>query len=177
MKKIALIFSLLLAFSCGDDNDDIVLPEDVLNIDFSEGITFGRASKICPGADCVSVFKLTDEGVFKSDNNNSIPADGLWTFFECPFLASSTQASIADEVRNIARGIRDIPTTEINDPELFPMGDFYILEYTTPAGRKTIQYQSTGNFADKRVIAYLNFIIERSTFLEELGENPPATCM
>ncbi len=177
MKKIALILSLVLVFSCGDDNDDFILPEDTINIDFSEGITFGRAAKACSTANCISVFKLTDEGLFKSNNNGAIPGDGIWTFFECPFPVNATQTSISNDVRNIARGVRDIPSTDITDAELFPMGDFFILEYTTPAGRKTIQYRNTGNFVDKRVMSYLEFIIETTTFLENLDENPPATCL
>ncbi len=175
MKKIALIVSLLLAFSCGDDNDDFILPEDTINIDFTEGITFGRASKVCSTANCVSIFKLTDQGIFKS-NNNGVTNDGVWTFFECPFPTNATQTSISSDVRNIARGVRDIPSTDITDPELFPMGDFFILEYLTPAGRKTIQFKNTANFVDKRVMSYLEFIIERTSFLENLNENPPATC-
>ncbi|WP_010522932.1 hypothetical protein [Aquimarina agarivorans] len=178
MKKIALIFSIVLTFSCGEDNDDIILPEDTLNIDFTEGITFGKASRTCNEPNCVSVFKLTDQGVFKSNNSSAIPADGVWTFFECPYDPSATQNSIADDVKNIARGVRDIPSTDINDPELelLNTNDFFIIEYTTPAGRKTIQYITTSNFVDQRVKSYLDFIIERTTFLTELNENPPATC-
>ena len=175
LKKIALLLSLIFAISCGDDNNDIILPEDITNLNREEGVIFGRASQEnCNGTNnCNLIYKLTSEGLFLSDNENSLPEDNTWTFFECPLPQVS--AVLARDAFNLPRGIRDIQATELTD-EKNASGNFFVIEYVTPAGRKTIQFKQADSFLTERIQAYYEYVINTTKILEAKGDQPPMTC-
>ena len=41
LRKLVLLAVSVIVFGCKGDNDDIIEPNDVSNIDLSEGIVFG----------------------------------------------------------------------------------------------------------------------------------------
>ena len=174
-KKASLVLSLIFLISCGKDNDDIILPEDITNLNKEEGVIFGKASQTCGGsAKCNLIYKLTNEGLFLSDNENSLPADNNWTFFECPLPSGS--AFLAREAFNLPRGIRDVPDTELTD-DINSNGEFFVIEYVTPAGRKTIQFKGLDDsFSTERIQAYYKYVINTTKILEGKGDRPIETC-
>ncbi len=173
LKPLFLItlFSIFIT-SCGEDNDDFVLPEDVSNVILEQGIVFGLVDRECAAVnrtidDCNRVFRYTGNQIVATDILEGIPADETWTF-------SSTNLGVlnlllARGLENLPRALRDFDNTSIAEfqQELEGFTNFYVLEYTTPAGRKTIQFQNVPPSASEEVKIYFNEIIKITSRIDK----------
>lgn len=124
LRKIVFCIVSVLILSCKGDNDDVILENDTTNINFETGIVFGT---IDPAGESY-IYKYTSEGIFLATNFALYEADREYS--ACPFSETSFTYDIAQYVGNIARGVREMPTTDIADANA--LGEqFYILEYET----------------------------------------------
>jgi len=162
MKNRLLYLVLILALfnSCGKDNDDIVKPEDVSNIDPEKGITFGVISVDCP-SNCINIFRSVKNNVFPADTSlATVENPNNYTFFECPIGAPALIVSRAEGIQNIPRGIRDFPSTSLSETiksTNFPL--VYVLEYTLKSGQtKTIQFFNAVN-PNRQISEYFSSVI------------------
>ncbi len=180
MKKslFLLICCSLLFTSCGEDNDDFVLPEDVSNINKDIGITFGVMRSNCTTG-CLSVFKWSESGVFLA--NNPLRATGVlegFTFFECPISEEVRFVSRVDGIPNVPRALRDVPSSDLNTT-INEQGQFfssiYIIEYTLNSGiTKTIQFFGGSN-SNAQLSDYYTYVISTIDALISL-DTTPITC-
>lgn len=183
LRKIVFCIVSVLILSCKGDNDDVILENDTTNINFETGIVFGT---IDPAGESY-IYKYTSEGIFLATNFALYEEDREYS--TCPFSEASFTYDIAQYVGNIARGVREIPTTDIADADA--LGEqFYILEYETGEStevdeeevvdeeeeteddttdeteeeieddRKTIQFYDANSLVDEETDAYLSYIIE-----------------
>jgi len=154
---ISVCFLAISLFSCSGDNDDIVLADDVSNIDMEIGITFG---KIDPSNSSNNrVYKYSNLGTFVATNTSTITSNQVWEFSECPYDNPSLTDIYASDVQNVARGLRDLPSTDIAN--YYSRGHtFYIVEYTIGDTTKTLQYYTTESFNDEVIDIYYDSIAE-----------------
>ena len=174
LKNIMLLFVSLAILGCGEDNDDIILDNDVSNIIFDQnidpnaGITFGRIDPTLPSTNVV--YKYTTEGLFLSNNANTVVSEKEWTFFDCPFSETSISATTSEGVPNIARGIRDILSNDII--EIFNEGNpFFILEYYVSNERRTIQFTVNSPVNEEQIKTYFSYIIDTIDVID-LSDEP-----
>jgi len=163
LKNIMLLLLSLTILGCGDDNDDIILENDVSNIVFDQnidpnaGITFGMIDPAFPATNVV--YKYTSQGLFLSDNANTVVSEKVWTFFDCPFSEASLSSITSEGVPNVARGVRDVVSNDII--EIFNSGvPFFILEYYVANERRTLQFTINNKFNEEQVDTYFSYIIE-----------------
>lgn len=167
LRKLMLLVVSLLILSCKGDNDDMSEPNDVINVDLTEGIIFGS---IDPTGGNV-VYRYTDEGVFLVNNSGSVTSEMVWTTGDCPFSEASVTAGLTEGVPNLARGIRDIDSTDIT--ETLAEGEpFFILEYVTSENIKTIQFTRDSSFNEEQINTYFSYIIGTLAILELSDEMP-----
>ena len=154
---VCLCLISISLLSCSGDNDDIVLAEDVSNIDMEIGITFG---KIDPSnSSNTLVYKYSNNGTYIATNTTDIASNHVWEFSECPFDTPSLTDNYASDVQNVARGLRDLPSTDIAN--YYSRGHtFYIVEYTIADTTKTLQYYTTESFNDEVIDIYYDSIAE-----------------
>jgi len=160
-------------FGCEGDNDDNVEENDVLNIDLTEGITFGIVNPT-DGSETF-IYQYRDEGLFIVTNAGAITSDIIWQTTECPFDIGSASANLAAGVPNVARGIRDIESTDIFETFTSNM-PFYVLEYVTSGNRKTIQFDDTDNFVEEQINEYFSFLKRIIPLISTSPETTLATC-
>ena len=177
LRKFVLLAVSVIVFGCKGDNDDIIEPNDVINIDLTEGIIFGT---ITPGVQSENVvYKYTDQGVFLVNNSNTdtFSSETEWETEECPYAEGSLTAEFTDGTQNVARGIRDISSTDI--AVTFAEGQqFYILEYVTSGNRKTIQFTEDQNFNEEQINTYLSFIKKNLLIIGNIsGDSPETDCV
>lgn len=156
--------SSTLFCSCGEDNDDFVLPEDVSNINLETGIVFGLINNECAAVDisidnCNEIFRYTGNKIVATDITENVPLDGIWTF-------DNTNLGVVDlllvrGLENLPRGLRDFPSTSIVDfqQNLEGITNFYVFEFDTSAGRKTIQFKDIPAGASDEIKAYFSEMI------------------
>jgi len=171
------ILCLALLVSCGEDNDDIVLPEDVSNIDFAIGVRFGRVIIGCT-SNCVTVYNVSDKGVFSADTSLvTTDAPNNFTFFDCPISEETRFISQIDDLREVPRGLRDIPSTNLIETisnSNFP--EIYTIEYTLRSGAiKTIQFPN-GTHDNEQISDYYSAIIRSINELDRLDTTPIDNC-
>ncbi len=166
--KSLLFLSLSCVFilGCNDDNDDIVKPEDVANVDLEKGIVFGLVDRQCAAItrnvdDCNRIFRYTKEEIFKTDVLENIPNSGTWTFENTSL--GPVALVFSRGLENLPRGLRDFESKSISEFVLNDLqensNNFYIFEYETPAGRKTIQFENIPNSASEEVKLYFTQMI------------------
>lgn len=169
LRKLMFLVMVAFIFGCNGDNDDDIEENDVTNIDLTEGITFGVINPT-NGADTF-VYQYTDQGLFLVTNSGAISSEIIWETTECPFDAASVSANFAEDVPNVARGIRDIASTDIQ--EIFNTGlQFYVLEYVTSGNRKTIQFDDTDNLIEEQINEYFSFIRRIIPLISTSGDVP-----
>ena len=152
---VCLCLISISLLSCSGDNDDIVLAEDVSNIDMEIGITFG---KIDPSnSSNTQVYKYSNNGTYIATNTTDITSNHVWEFSECPFDIPSITDNYASDVQNVARGLRDLPSTDIEN-YYSQNQTFYIVEYTIENTTKTLQYYTTESFNDEIVEIYFDSV-------------------
>lgn len=174
LRRIVFCVVSVLILSCKGDNDDIILANDTTNIDFETGIVFGVINPLATNESVA--YNFTNAGIFQATNASSITSPMEWEFTACPFSEDSFTYSVAKDVENIARGIREIPSTDIAEADLIGL-EYYVLEYETEGERKTIQFYEGDVYNDEMINTYLDYIKE-TLFLVTSGaaELPPATC-
>lgn len=173
LRKLILLILPLVVLACKGDNDDIIEPNDVsnVNLDQDNGIVFGS---IDPSGTNL-VFKYTNEGTFLVDSG-TIPTDFSWGISECPYSEASVTASFTKGIPNIARGIRDISSSDIIET-LAKGKKFYILEYRASGNLKTIQFTDDSSFNEEQINSYFSDIKSMLTIIgPNGGEAPLPTC-
>ena len=166
--KLVLLAVSIVVLGCKGDNDDIIEPNDVINVDLTQGITFGLIDSSGPNV----IYQYTNQGVFLIDNaNEEITSETVWTRSQCPFSQASVTAGLTADVPNLARGIRDIASTDITTTIALG-GTFYILEYVTSGITKRIQFTSGSGFNEEQINTYLSYIIETIAILNISTEAP-----
>lgn len=176
MKKhfFYLVSCLFLIVSCGDDNDDFVLPEDVINIDLDIGITFGVIRSNC-SSDCNDIYKWSNAGVFPGQVTGED-----FSFSQCPISEEVRFISQVDGVPNVPRGLRDVETVDFNEfidsqDELLPQ--VYVLEYTLNSGETKLIVFTDGSNDSEQLSIYYNYLINTINNLETLDTSPILMCI
>lgn len=168
-----LISFLLLIVSCGEDNDDFVAAEDVLNIDLDIGITFGVFRNNCT-SDCTDIYKWSNTGVFRGQSTGTD-----FSFAGCPISEQTRFVAQVDGVPNVPRGLRDVENSDLNELISAPDNSFpevYIIEYTLNSGdTKFISFSSASNDSEQ-LSTYYSYLINTITSLETL-DTTPITCV
>ena len=192
LKKIILLIFSITIIACGEDNDDMILAEDVSNINLDEGIVFGFINPLDPSENLV--YKYSNEGVFLSNNSPGISSQKEWTFVQCPYDIGSLTAITTADIPNVARGVRDIESTDIID--VFETNTpFYVLEYTTAKSdtntlatdavtdnlttdslKKTIQFTVNDSYNEEQINTYFSYIKESLAILTFSEETPLTSC-
>lgn len=169
-KYIALIaFNSIFILGCNNDNDDIVKPNDVINLDLENGIWFGLVNRQCAAVNratdsCNEVFKYTGNAIFKTNISEGIPLNEEmeWTY-DTDAPLDEVSLFLSKGIENLPRGLRDFNSTSITEFEekLIENNNFYIFEYqTTNGARKTIQFEEVPPGASEEVKIYFNEVIK-----------------
>lgn len=176
MKKyfFFLICCSLLNTSCGEDNNDFILPEDIVNIDLDIGITFGEVRSNCT-SDCFDVYRWSTAGLFVAENT-AVNSDNSTTFSfsRCPISEQTRFVSQVEGIPSLPRGLRDIQSTNLNETinQRESATSIYIIEYTLNSGElKTIQFFNGINESEQ-ISIYLNYIINTTQALDSLDTTP-----
>ncbi len=174
--RFVWLLSILLFVSCGKDNDDFLLPEDIVNLDREIGITFGVVSTECR-ANCITTYKISDEGVFSSDasmadfvNPNNV------IFNRCPISEQVRFISRVEGLNNVPRGLRDIESRDLasviaitNSPQL------YFVMYTVSGMPKSVVFSSVNTLNDQ-VRTYFESVITVIESLNNQDTTPIDAC-
>lgn len=119
--KIHLFFiaiALLLATACGDD--------DVLNLDAnsSDTLIFGIAYGFCAGDECVRLFKLEDEELYKTNFERLVAGEPI-DFDDTPL--SEADYELANPLRRqIPDALLTTRDTILGIPDAYDQGTIYI---------------------------------------------------
>lgn len=174
LRRIVFCVVSVVILSCKGDNDDIILANDTTNINYETGIVFGTINPLDTSESVA--YNFTNQGIFQATNASSISSPMEWEFTDCPFSEDSFTYDRAKDVDNIARGIREILSTDIAETDLIGL-QYYVLEYETEGERKTIQFYEDDVYNDEMINTYLDYIKE-TLFLITSGaaESPLTTC-
>lgn len=170
------LFCIALFISCGDDNDDIVLPEDIINLDREEGITFGSVDIECT-SNCITTYKISNAGAFASNASGASTSnpDNV-VFADCPFSEETRFVSQIEGINNLPRGIRDLPSVDLSEAitnEVFPT--LYFVQYTVSGIRRTVTFANSSSTNDQ-ISSYLGSVITIVESLSSLDTSSPTTC-
>lgn len=181
MKNIIYIIASIILFTSCEDNNDIVLPEDVQNINLEVGITFGVISNNCV-TNCITYYNWKDSGVFVGEPTNDL-TNPIFMFSECPISEQTRFVSGVDGVPNVPRGLRDVVGDAISEgghSSGFDESRFFV-EYTLLSGqtRAAIFTNNDTQAEDlnEQLKVYYDYIIETVTSLGNLDTTPIPTCM
>lgn len=177
---IYIIASFILLTSC-EDNNDIILPEDVQNINLELGITFGVISNNCT-TDCITYYNWKDSGVFVGEPINDVTSPSFM-FSECPISEQTRFLSGVDGVPNVPRGLRDVVGDAVSegvDANTANEARFFV-EYTLLSGQtRAVVFTNTDTQAEdlnEQLMVYYDYIIETVTSLDALDTTPIPMCM
>lgn len=176
LRKLVLLAVSVIVFGCKGDNDDIIEPNDVSNIDLSEGIVFGFINPEDLSQNVV--YRYKDDGIFLVDLTEvgTITSETEWETVECPYAEGSLTDEFTADVPNVARGIRDIQSTDI--AATIELGEpFYILEYVTSGNKKTIQFNDKQSFTEEQISTYFSYIRTNLVLIGSAsGDSPLDEC-
>ena len=174
--KYSLLFwflSLTVIVSCGKDNDDFVLPEDVSNINLEKGITFGVFELNCT-SNCATIYVSSNNGVFSTDTNaTTVSAPEDFVIFDCPISEQNVFIAQTEGIQNVPRGLRDIPSKTIEERiGNTKLSRIYMISYTLNNGTsKTIPFLNGSN-SDRQISEYYSSVINIIENLEGLDTTP-----
>lgn len=165
--------------SCGKDNDDIIKPEDVINIDFDEGLLFGKVELNCD-LNCGDAYLYTNDGVFVAEEQAfSVDNPTISAFSACPIMLEDQVVNRLDDVKNVPRALRDVPSTSFMEAaNLTTSANLFFIEYRVkdkniPA--KTIQFSNSESL-NEQISQYFGFIISTVEGLDSRNVTAPTNC-